>query len=88
MVGWVPQGPKQHRRLPRCGGVGSSRSTRGGKAEDGRALAEIPEALMLGSAEGLRPRVPEVVTEIAERPPAVMETPEAVDRGIPNRPTS
>ena len=59
-----------------------------GKAEDGRALAEIPEALLPGAAEGPLPRIPEVVTEIAEQPPALPETAEVVDPGIPDGPTS
>ena len=33
-------------------------------------------------------RIPEVVTDIAERLPAVTEMPEAVDLGISNGPTS
>ena len=59
-----------------------------GKAEDGRTLMEIPESLLLGAADGPQPSIPEVMTDIAERPPAVAETPEAVDPGIPDRPTS
>ena len=59
-----------------------------GKAEDGRAVAEIPKALMTGTTEGPWPRVPEVLTEIAKWPPAVTETPEAVDLGIPDGPPS
>ena len=59
-----------------------------GKAEDGRAVAEIPKLLMTGTTEGLRLRVPKAVTETAERQPAVTETPEAVDPGIPDGPTS
>ena len=66
--------------------VGASEALVAGKAEDGRASAEIPEAPLPRAAEGSRPRIPEVVTDFAERPLA--ETPEAVDPGIPNRPTS
>ena len=59
-----------------------------GKAEDGQALAEFPKVLLPGAAEGLGPRIPEVVTKIAEQPPAVAETPEAVNPGIHDGPTS
>ena len=59
-----------------------------GKGKDGQAVAEINEVQMTGTTEGPRPRVPEAVMEIAELPLAVPETPEAVDLGIPDGPTS
>ena len=46
-----------------------------GKAKDGRALTEIPEALLPGAADGPWPSIPEVMTDIAERPLAVAEMP-------------
>ena len=41
-----------------------------GKAEDCRAVAVIPEALVTGTTERLRSRVPEAVMETAEQQPA------------------
>ena len=52
------------------------------------AVAVIPEALLAGTTDGPRPEIPEALTETAERQPAVTETPEAVDTGIPDWPTS
>ena len=59
-----------------------------GTAKDGRGVVGIPEALVEGTTEGLRPEISEALAETAEVPPAVMETPEAVDVGIPKGPTS
>ena len=50
-----------------------------GTAEDGRGVAGIPEVLVAGTTEGLRPESPKALPETAKVPPAVMETPEAVD---------
>ena len=62
-----------------------------GTAEDGQGVvvAGIPEALMAGTTEGPRLESPKaLVAETTEEQPAVMETPEAVDMGIPDGPTS
>ena len=59
-----------------------------GTAEDGQGVAGIFEVLVVGTTEGPRPESPEALAETAEAPPAVTETPEAVDTGIPEVPTS
>ena len=59
-----------------------------GTSEDGRGVAGNPEALVVGTTDGVRLESPEVLAETAEEPPAVTETPEAVDPGIPDGPTS
>ena len=48
----------------------------------------IPEALVAGTTKGQRPEIPEALVETAEVLPAVTETPEVVDTGIPEGPTS
>ena len=59
-----------------------------GTGEDGQAVEGIPEALVVGTTDGPRLEIPEALTETAEWQPAVMETPEMVDPGIPGGPTS
>ena len=69
-----------------CRGVaveGAPKALVVGTAEDGRGVAGIPEALVVGTTEGPRPESPEVLAKTAEAPPAVTETLEAVDTGIP-----
>ena len=67
-----------------CRGVvvaGAPEALMVGTAEDGRGVVGIPEALVARTTEGLRNKSPETK-------PAVKETPEAVNTGIPNGPTS
>ena len=88
MVGWVPRGLKQCQGCRGVAVAGAPEALVVQKPEDGQAVAEIPKVLMTGTTEGSRLRFPEAVTETAEQQLAVAETPEAVDPGIPDEPTS
>ena len=59
-----------------------------GTSKDGQGVAGIPEVLVAGTTDGVRPECPEVLAETAEELPSVTETPEVVDTGIPEEPTS